>query len=244
MSEVLRSFFSYQVAVGSTMSEYMQVVDMRKSSVTSRSSFPSGASSCHTTSDRLLLAVLAEILAHHAVLRAEQMLEEILVAFAGRAQQIGAPDEKIARPVFRIVGIVAGQLQLAGLQSLGDIVLRLQARRGGLFGDFDRIGLQLRRRRQPAHALGAHVVVDQRAVPRTRRRRRRENFGHIERLVAPLIGVGVKCRGRIHLPRRAAPVEARRRAAASRSADAAFPGRHNATSRRRIDRRIRTSPAC
>src|SRR5665811_1738058 len=50
MSEVLRSFFSYQVAVGSTMSEYMQVVDMRKSMVTSRSSFPSGASSCHSTS--------------------------------------------------------------------------------------------------------------------------------------------------------------------------------------------------
>src|SRR5512140_3564102 len=50
MSEVLRSFFSYQVAVGSTMSEYMQVVDIRKSSVTKRSSFPSGASSCHFTS--------------------------------------------------------------------------------------------------------------------------------------------------------------------------------------------------
>ncbi len=50
MSEVLRSFFSYQVAVGSTMSEYMQVVDIRKSSVTSRSSLPSGASSCQTTS--------------------------------------------------------------------------------------------------------------------------------------------------------------------------------------------------
>src|SRR6266540_2304568 len=50
MSEVLRSFFSYQVAGGRTMSEYMHVVDMRKSSVTRRSSFPSGASSCHTTS--------------------------------------------------------------------------------------------------------------------------------------------------------------------------------------------------
>src|SRR6202162_4966977 len=50
MSEVLRSFFSYQVAVGRTTSEYMHVVDMRKSSVTRRSSFPSGASSCHTTS--------------------------------------------------------------------------------------------------------------------------------------------------------------------------------------------------
>src|SRR5487761_2625703 len=50
ISEVLRSFFSYQVAVGSTISEYMQVVDIRKSSVTKRSSFPSGACSCQTTS--------------------------------------------------------------------------------------------------------------------------------------------------------------------------------------------------
>ena len=50
MSLVLRSFFSYQVAVGNTMSEYRQVVLMRKSSVTSRSSLPSGALSCQTTS--------------------------------------------------------------------------------------------------------------------------------------------------------------------------------------------------
>ena len=53
MSLVLRSFFSYQVAVGSTMSEYRQVVDMRKSSVTTRSSLPSGALSCQTTSGGL-----------------------------------------------------------------------------------------------------------------------------------------------------------------------------------------------
>src|ERR1700741_2752547 len=50
MSDVLRSFFSYQVAVGSTMSEETQVVNMRKASVTKRSSLPSGASSRHATS--------------------------------------------------------------------------------------------------------------------------------------------------------------------------------------------------
>src|SRR4029079_1391695 len=50
MSLVLRSFFSYHVAVGNTMSEYRHVVLMRKSSVTSRSSLPSGALSCQTTS--------------------------------------------------------------------------------------------------------------------------------------------------------------------------------------------------
>src|SRR4030066_2211605 len=50
MSDVLRSSFSYQVAVGSTMSEYRQVVDMRKSSVTSRSILPSAPLSCQVTS--------------------------------------------------------------------------------------------------------------------------------------------------------------------------------------------------
>ena len=108
---------------------------------------------------------------------------------------------------FGLSGSSQAQLQLAGLQGLGDIVLWLHARCGGVFRDFDRIGLQLRRRRQPAHALGAHIVVDQRAVPRTCRRRRRQNFRHIERLVAPLIGVRIKRRSRIHLPRRPAPVE-------------------------------------
>src|ERR1700674_1195800 len=50
ISLVLRSFFSYQVAVGKTISEYRQVVLMRKSSVTSKSSLPSGALSCQSTS--------------------------------------------------------------------------------------------------------------------------------------------------------------------------------------------------
>ena len=50
MSDVLRSCFSYQVAVGRTTSEYMLVVDIRKSMLTIRSSFPTGASSRQTTS--------------------------------------------------------------------------------------------------------------------------------------------------------------------------------------------------
>ena len=64
----------------------------------------------------LLRAHLAELLALHAVRRAEQVLEEILVALAGRAEQVGAPHEHVARPVLRVVRVVAGQLQLAGLQ--------------------------------------------------------------------------------------------------------------------------------
>ena len=50
MSLVLRSFFSYQLAVGRTMSEYTAVVDILKSIHTSRSSLPLGASSRHKAS--------------------------------------------------------------------------------------------------------------------------------------------------------------------------------------------------
>ena len=85
MSLVLRSFFSYQVAVGSTMSEYRQVVLMRKSSVTSRSSLPSGALSCHVDFAAACV-VLAEVLALHAVAGAEQVLAEVLVALAAASR--------------------------------------------------------------------------------------------------------------------------------------------------------------
>src|SRR3546814_3172324 len=53
MSDVLRSSFSYQVAVGSTMSPYRQVVLMRKSSTVSKSSLPSAASSRYRTCDEI-----------------------------------------------------------------------------------------------------------------------------------------------------------------------------------------------
>lgn len=50
MSVLLRSCFSYQVAAGSTMSEKSVVEVIRKSSDSSRSSLPSGASSRQVTS--------------------------------------------------------------------------------------------------------------------------------------------------------------------------------------------------
>ena len=60
---------------------------------------------------RLVAAFRAQVLAQHAMLGAEQMLEEILVALAGGAEQVGAPDEHVARPVRRIVRIVAGEFE-------------------------------------------------------------------------------------------------------------------------------------
>ena len=180
----------------------------------------------------------------HAVVGAEQVLEEILVPLARRAQQVRAPDEQVARPVLRIVRVLAGHLQLAGFQLLGDIVLDLLAGRLGGLGHLQRIGLQLRRRGQPAHALGADVVVDQAAVPVAFGRGRRQDLACRQRLVAPLVGVGVPGTRSSSCAAADGSSRARRPAAASRSAGAAFPGPHSAPSRRRTGRRNRTSPAC
>ena len=106
-----------------------------------------------------------------------------------------------------MVRIFAGHLQFAGLERLGDIILRLKAGGLRLFGDFERILLELRRRRQPAHAFGAHIVVDQRAIPRARRRGRRQYLFDAHGFVAPLVGVRIEKRGRVLLARRTAPVE-------------------------------------
>ena len=127
--------------------------------------------------------------------------------------------------------------------AFGHIVLRLEAGGLRLLGDVERILLELRRRRQPAHALGAHIVVDQRAVPRPGRRGRRQDFIDAYGLVTPLIGMRVEERGRVLLARRPAQSSAKRqrqparlraqllladimRPAAARLADAAAHHQH------------------
>ena len=180
---------------------------------------------------RLAPAVLAQILALHAVRGAEEMLEEILVTLAGRAEQVGAPDEQVARPVVGMVGILAGHPQLSRLERPGDVVLRLDP--GGLRPrrDRERVLPELRRRRQPAHPLGAHVVVDRRrprarpARSATRSRRRRGSRSATGRC-------GRRRTRSSSADAAAGSSRVRRPAAASPIAAAASPARHNATSRR------------
>ena len=91
---VLRSFFSYQVAV----EPYQQI----------QLSFGVFIVPGHVY--RFLPSGLTQILALYAMGRTQQMLQEILMALAAGPQNVGAPDKKIARPVERIVRIVAGKL--------------------------------------------------------------------------------------------------------------------------------------
>ena len=156
---------------------------------------------------RLRLALLPEVLAHDAMGRAKQVLQEIFVPLARGAEKVGAPHEHVARPVPRIVGVLAGELERATLEILHDVVLGLHAGGGGIARHLKGVGLELRRGRQPAHAFGTDVVVDDRTVPLARRCGRRDDVADVDRLVAPLIGVGVERRRRILLPRRTAPIE-------------------------------------
>ena len=158
----------------------------------------------------LLPAEAAEILALHAVVGAEQVLEEVLVALAGAAEQVRAPDEQVAREVGGVVRIVAGHLQAAGLQHADRVVLRFGTRGRGVLHHLQRIRLQLRRARQPAHPLGADVEVDEAPRVFVRVGERRQDLLDLDLLVAPLVGVRVEERRRVHVPRRPVPVERER----------------------------------
>ncbi|MNM33410.1 hypothetical protein D3C81_440290 [compost metagenome] len=157
---------------------------------------------------RFEAAALAKVFVHHAVARAQQVLEHVLVALAGAAQQVGAPDEQVAREVIRVVWLFAGKTQRAVLQRLEHVVLRRHAGGGGITGDLQRVAVELRCARQPAGAFGADVVVEHVLGELRLVGQRREHFVDAHLLVAPLRAVVVEEAGAVHLPWRTAPVQA------------------------------------
>ncbi|MNV27799.1 hypothetical protein D3C71_1189600 [compost metagenome] len=152
----------------------------------------------------------AKIVALNTVFRSEQVFEHVLMAFPGGAEQVRAPDEEITRVVFAVVGLFAGEAQIARFQRLNRVLLRGHS--GGISAGFDvqRVERQLWGGRQPAHAFGTHIKVDQMAGEFRRIRQRGEQLLRGEFLVAPLAGVVVEERGAVHLARRAVPVEGKR----------------------------------
>ena len=208
MSVVLRSCFSYQVAAGSTMSEKIVVLVWRKSRVSSRSSFPSGASSCQSTSCGRWASPAS--VARKRAVGAEQVLEEVLVALARRAQQVRAPDRQDAREVLRRVRVLGGEAQVAALQLLDDVLGDRPPGRRGLVGQVERVAVEGRVGGHPAHpgALGDDVGRAQPGQP-AGAGGGRDGVG-AEGVVAELVGVEVPVGGVDHLPRRADPVQPER----------------------------------
>ena len=146
-------------------------------------------------------------IAHQRVLRTQQIFQEIFVTLAGTAQNIRTPDKHIAREVGWIVRIVARQIQLAGFDLFHCVLRHIHAGSLCRASDFERIGFQLRRGWQPAHALRLGVVIDQCHLGHLAIRRGRQDFRCIEFFVTPLAGVGVEERGAGHQTHRTVPVE-------------------------------------
>ena len=144
----------------------------------------------------------------HRVLRAQQVLQEVLVPLAAGTQDVRTPDEQVAREVLRILGIITAHALRAVLQATHQILHRILTGLLGGIDDFQRVVLQLRCRRQPAHALGAGVEVDQRQrLHRLLVGRRCQDLAHAQLLVPVLARVRIEEARAVHLARRTRPVQ-------------------------------------
>ncbi|MNK29823.1 hypothetical protein D3C87_482260 [compost metagenome] len=133
------------------------------------------------------------------------------MALAAGAQDVGTPHEHVAREVGRIVRVLAGHAQRAGLHLFDGVGHGVLAQAFRLRHHIQRIGLQLRRRRQPAHALGAGVQVDHAQVAVAAAiGGGAQDFLDIQLFMAPLAGVRVEEGRAVHLARRTHPVRRER----------------------------------
>ena len=128
---------------------------------------------------------------------------------AAGTQDVRAPDEQVAREVLRILGVITAHALRAVLQATHQILHRILTGLLGGIDDFQRVVLQLRCRRQPAHALGAGVEVDQRQrLHRLLVGRRCQDLAHAQLLVPVLARVRIEEARAVHLARRTRPVQA------------------------------------
>ncbi len=110
---------------------------------------------------RLHAALLAEIFALNTVFRTQQVLQHVLVAFTRGAQQVGTPDKQVSRMVFTVFRLLCGKANGTLFQRFDGVIDRRHARFFCRLRNSQRVGAQLRRRRKPAHTLGAHVEINQ-----------------------------------------------------------------------------------
>ena len=86
--------------------------------------------------------LLGGLFSAHGTVRTEQVLQEVLVALAGRTQQIRPPHCEDAGPVLLGIRVLDGELQVAGQQLLLDVLRRLDSRSLGLVGEVERVAVQ------------------------------------------------------------------------------------------------------
>ena len=193
----------------------MLVEVIRKSMLTSRSSLPSGASSRQVTSRRP--GAWGAFVSPHGVVRPEQVAQEVLVAFARGAEQVGAPHREHPGEVRGVVGVVGREMRAVlprssstTKSSTGFPALSASsAMSSGLRSNAGWEGSQPRRGRVRVEVDGA--LASEAALRRAGWPGRRPSP-----LVAPLVGGQVPERRARHVARGPHPVELRRRASTSR----------------------------
>ena len=151
--------------------------------------------------------VLGRLGRPHRRVGAEQVLEEVLVALARGAEQVGPPDRQDAGVVLRGVRVLAGEVELAGLELVDDVRTDRLAGGGRVVAEVERVAVERGVRRHPAHpgALGDHVG---RGLPgQLSGAGRGGQRVRAELVVAELVGVEVPVRRLDHVARRPVPVE-------------------------------------
>src|SRR5881409_157687 len=78
------------------------------------------------------------------------MLEEVLIAFGRRAEQVGPPDRQDAREVLGRIRILTREAQRAGLELIDHMLGYRTSRRLGLVGEVVWVAVEGRVRRHPA----------------------------------------------------------------------------------------------
>ena len=139
-------------------------------------------------------ACRALLLGEEAALRAEQILEEVLMSLRRRCDEVRAPDEEVARKVLRRVGIFRREVQLSLFEVFDDELLHvleiLMTRRLRLVDDLLPALVERRVERQPTETRREHVVVAGVAVARFSRRR--DYLLRVNLVASPLIGAEVE----------------------------------------------------
>ena len=150
------------------------------------------------------------LLGAHRIVDAEQVTHEVLHALAGRSQQVGPPDSHHPGEVRRVVRILGGETQPAGLQLPDHIVAHAPARPGGVVSQIQRVTVEGRVRWRPAHPRGLGQRVGERPATEQAPSERAGQFGGTEALITPLVGMQVEERRAGHVPRRPLPVKCER----------------------------------
>ena len=157
---------------------------------------------------RQRLSALLKILSENIILRTEEVLHEELHALRRAADKIGAPDKKHLRTILAGIKIFGSKGQFILVELPADIVLLAHTGFGGLTAQVERIAVELRRRRQPAHTLAFDIAVEQRkSLPPVLIGQRRKLLIDSHFLISPLVGVLVDIAYRVHVARRTLPVE-------------------------------------